>query len=81
MKDDNLMIWPPCSPDLNPIENLWLILKKEMYVAGKQYNSIDELWNAITNAARNVSKDSIKALTSSVDCRLLSVIKKRRRLY
>ena len=36
----DLMIWPPCSLDLNPN------LKKEVYVAGKQY---------ITIAAENVS--------------------------
>ena len=47
-----------------------------MYVAGKQYESVDELWNAITIAAKNVSKDAIKVLTTSVDCRLLSVIKR-----
>ena len=76
IKEDNLMIWPPCSPDLNPIENLWSMLKKEVYVAGKQYSSTDELWNAITMAANNVSKDAIKNLTSSVDNRLLTVIQR-----
>jgi transposase len=27
----NVMEWPPHSPDLNPIENLWFLLKNKIY--------------------------------------------------
>lgn len=26
-----VMVWSPYSPDLNPIENLWVIMKQEIY--------------------------------------------------
>ena len=70
------MEWPPYSPDLNPVENLQLIVKEEVYVCRKQYNSREELWNAVNNAANNVSKDIIRNLTSLVDKRLLSLVQK-----
>ena len=76
IKDNKLMKWPPYSPDLNPVENLWLIVKEEVYVCRKQHNSREELWNAVNNAANNVSKDIIRNLTSLVDKRLLSLVQK-----
>ena len=29
--------WPACSLDLNPLENLWSILKRKIYFCGRQY--------------------------------------------
>ena len=31
--------WLPSSPDLNPIENQWSVVKMKSYEGGKQYNS------------------------------------------
>jgi transposase len=37
--------WPVHSPDLNPIENLWNIIK--IHLRGKTFASNDEYWEAI----------------------------------
>ncbi|MGL5955124.1 MAG: transposase [Brevinema sp.] len=77
LKEEKLMTWPPCSPDLNPIENLWSIIKCEIYKGGKQYTSLNSVWKAVVAAARNVDGEQIKTLTESMDGRLLSVLAKK----
>ncbi len=44
IKGEKLMVWPPSSPDLNPIENLWSILKRKIYEGGRQLASKQQLW-------------------------------------
>jgi len=34
IKGEKLIVWPPSSPDLFPIENLWSILKQKIYEEG-----------------------------------------------
>lgn len=47
IKEENLMVWPPSSPDLKPIEKLWSILKQNVYEGRRQFTSKQELWEAI----------------------------------
>ena len=37
MADNSISIlhWPPCSPDLSPIENLWGYVSQKVYKNGK----------------------------------------------
>ena len=77
LKGEKIMTWPPCSPDLNPIENLWSIIKREVYKEGKQYTSLNSVWEAVVAAAHNVGREQIKKLTESMDGRLLSVLMKK----
>ena len=48
------MTWPPYLPDLNPIENLWALLKRDIYGAGKQYTSQNTVWEAVVAAAQKL---------------------------
>ena len=72
--NDRIMACQAVSPHINPIENLWSMLKKELYKKGKQYCTCDELWKAICDAGKRVDREYIRNLTNSVDTRLCSVL-------
>ena len=72
--DGRVMLWPACSPDLNPIENFWSQLKSKVYEGGRQFSSKKDLWEQIQTSAAGINKDSIKQLSNSMDSRLLRVV-------
>lgn len=71
------MQWPANSPDLNPIENLWSIIKQRHYADGRQFMNKNELWDAFQEISQGISADDIMKLTNSMDQRLIQVIAKR----
>ena len=46
-KEIRVLEWPPYSPDLNLIENVWGIMSQTIYHQGKTYTDTDDLWDAI----------------------------------
>lgn len=71
------MTWPPASPDLNPIQDIWAIVKRKIYVGGRQYDNKADLWVAIQTACKDVGSNEIESLTNSVDKRVILVIEKK----
>ena len=60
IKGEKLILWPPSSPDLNPIENLWSILKQKIYEGGRQFASKQQLWEAILTSCKEIQAETPK---------------------
>ena len=64
--------WPPQSPDLNPIENLWAIVKKR--ISEKNPATVDELWDVMKIVWDQVSVELCQKLYRSMPSRCTAVI-------
>ena len=70
----NILDWPGNSPDLNPIENLWTILKNK--VSERQPTNAKMLKQAIKEVwVRDISPSYCRNLVESMPRRLEAVIK------
>jgi DDE superfamily endonuclease/Homeodomain-like domain len=67
--------WPPSSPDLNPIENLWAWVQRE--VDQKGCNSYEELEAAVIDTIAAVPKQHLVNLCDSMPKRLQAVVEKQ----
>lgn len=72
-----LLTWPPYSPDLNIIENVWGWLARKVYESGRQYPTESELIEGIKSAWETISLNFIKKLYDSLPNRMYEVIVNR----
>ena len=68
--------WPPNSPDLNPIENVWSLLKKRVRRLLKPSDSLDDLERLLKKEWEELSQHTIDRLIQSMPSRVRSVIEK-----
>lgn len=69
------MEWPAQSPDLNPIENLWALLKIRLARYENAPQNLNELWSRVQAEWANIPKDHIENLVDSMPKRVKCVIK------
>lgn len=76
-KDIPLLDWPACSPDLNPIENLWGLLASKVYENGRQFATTNELKQCIRECWEAIGPEILHNLINSMPKRIFHVIKNK----
>ena len=67
------MEWPPNSPDLNPIENLWKLVKDLLRHHNRPRNK-QEMMQTIEAVWNEVSMEQLQTLIASMPKRIKAVI-------
>lgn len=69
------MVWPPQSPDCNPIENVWSIIKQRL--KGKRIRTTKELSAFLRRQWNSFSREYAQNLSQSMSTRCARVIDKQ----
>lgn len=62
--------WPPNSPDLNPIENIWRRMKEKIYKGPNPPKKIGDLREAVLKAWDEITRDEIVGEIHSMPWRI-----------
>jgi transposase len=74
---DEILDWPPQSPDLNPIEHVWGELKRHLDAYPNRPTTKEELADRISNEWYKFTKEDCLKYIDSMSKRIGTVIKSR----
>lgn len=69
-----ILSWPPQSPDLSPIENLWALVKRNLRKRKKKPSNLTELDRYVKEEWKKIPKHFIENLVDSMPERIQAVI-------
>ena len=72
----DVLSWPSQSPDLNPIEHLWTVVKNNVR-ACEPLTSMEHLWERLERVWWSIKPDQCRRLVQSMPDRIQAVIKAR----
>ena len=71
----DVLEWPAQSPDLNPIETLWAIIKRRLNEYDAPPAGINELWDRIQTIWNDITPETCYKLIASMPKRIEAVLK------
>ncbi len=69
-KEFTLLKWTPQSPDLNPIEQLWDVVEREIHIMDVQPTNVQQLCDAIMTIWTKISEECFQHLVESMPRRI-----------
>ena len=66
--------WPSCSPDLNPVEEIWRRMKDEIASLPNRPTTIDAMQDAVWAAWSNIDQSIIQNIVDTMPARIQAVI-------
>ena len=75
-EDNNIqvLVWPAQSPDLNPIEHLWVHFKKKLQGYSTPPKGVHELWERVVEEWNQITPETCQNLIESMPRRIQAVI-------
>ncbi len=70
-----LLKWPPQSPDLNPIEQLWDVVEREILIMDVQTTNLQQLCDAMMTIWTKISEECFQHLVESMPRIITAVLK------
>ena len=70
-----LIFWPPYSPDLNPIETVWDLIKDYIQENYPEHLTPTQLRRAVMAAWESISEEKLRELVGSIQARYKAVIR------
>lgn len=77
--DLRTLFCPPYSPDLNPIENIWSILKQRVAIKIQNTDSVDSedmVWQVIQECWNEIPAETFQRVIDSMPARINSLLEK-----
>lgn len=75
LQDVKTLPWPARSPDLSPIENVWVEVKRRVYGVGQETPNLLQLEQKVIKAWKEIPQEEIRSLYTSMPKRIVECLR------